>query len=84
MALVIKGIVEINLIRVRQHCISHYLTIRQLYASNKMEHFSYIGGCSVYEYECIKVFKRIAIFGYKRFQVVNNIILFKTVIPLSN
>ena len=71
MALEIKGIVEINLANKSNIALySHYLTIRQLYASNKMEHFSYIGGCSVYEYECIEVFKRIAILGYKRFQVV--------------
>ena len=50
-----------------------------------MEHFS-LGGCGVHECTCIEAFKRRADLGYrycKQLQVINNKMLFKTVIPLK-
>ena len=48
-ALESKRVVETNLIRVSYCCISCYFCFntpfKQLYTSNKAEHFSYKGGC---------------------------------------
>ena len=48
-----------------------------------MEHFSYKGG---YDVMHIKIYKGRASSGYtyEWFQVINNIMLFKTVIPVKN
>ena len=57
-ALELKSIIEINLIRVGQHCINHYLNfnscLRQLHISNKTKYFSFKGGCSVCEHHICK------------------------------
>ena len=50
-----------------------------------MKHFSYEGGCYMHGYTRIKVFqKELAWDTDKWLQVINNIMLFKTVIPLRN
>ena len=41
------------------------ITIKQLYTSNKMEHFNYKSGNGVREFLCIKVLKRTAGLGYR-------------------
>ena len=69
-ALVLKSIVETNLTRVRNHCISRYfhfsIPIKQLYTSNKMERFSYkVGVAWLCGRMCIETFKRRAGFGYR-------------------
>ena len=56
------------------HCSSHY---KQLYVSNKTEHFSYKGGCGISECMHIEMFKRRASLGIdKRLQVISNKMLF--------
>ena len=42
-----------------------YSHSKQLYMSNKMEHFSYKGGCGMCGHTCIKAFKRRAGLGYR-------------------
>ena len=37
----------------------------QVYISNKMEHFSYKGGCGIHGCTCIETFKRRASLGYR-------------------
>ena len=50
-----------------------------------MERFSYKGGCGVRGHTRIETIKRKAAWATdKRLQVISNIILFKTVIPLRN
>ena len=45
-----KCTVDAKLIRLSKHCISYYFHFnKQLYISNKMEHFSYNGGCGMHE-----------------------------------
>ena len=39
--------------------------LKQLYISNKMERFSYKGGCDVHGRTCIEAFKRRAGLGYR-------------------
>ena len=62
MALELKDIIETNLIRVSYCYISYYfhfnIPFKQLYTSNKTEHFSYKGGCGGCGHMCIKVLKR--------------------------
>ena len=56
-----------------------------MYLSNKMEHFSYKGGCGIREHMRIEAFKIRAGLGYtvnERLQVISNKMLFKTVVPL--
>ena len=46
----IEGVIETNLIRVIAYPVTFTVIVRhlkQLYLSNKMEHFSYKGGCGV-------------------------------------
>ena len=54
MALRLKGVVETNLIRLNEHCICHHLhfksCLKQLYISNKIEHFSYKVGVAYMYY----------------------------------
>ena len=42
-----------------------YSHLKQLYTSNKMEHFSYKGGCGIHDCTCIEKFKRRASLGYR-------------------
>ena len=69
MALELKRIVETYLIRVSYCCVSYYLhfntPFKQLYTSNKMECFSYKGGCGWHGCSHIEVFKRRAGLGYR-------------------
>ena len=44
------------------HCNSH---LKQLYFSNKMEHFNYKGGCGIGERTCIEALKRRTGLGYR-------------------
>ena len=76
-ALDIKCIVETNLITVSFHCIScsfHFNSyLKQLYISNKMEHFSYKSGCGMTH---IEVFKNELVWAIvKRLQFISNIML---------
>ena len=67
-ALELKHFGEINPVGVSQHNINCYITvtvIKQLYLSNKAEHFSYKGGYGMCENTCIKVLKRKAGLGYR-------------------
>ena len=69
MALALVRVVETNLIRVSQHCISHCFHfdshLRQLYTSNKTDCFCNKGGFGVCgRHTHIKVFKRIAGLDY--------------------
>ena len=64
-----------------------YSHLKQPYISNKTKCFSYKGGCgvrgrTVHVSRCLK--EELAWATYKRFQVISNIMLFKTVIPLRN
>ena len=60
------------------HFYSHF---KQLYISNKTEHFSYKGGCDVCGHTHIEVFKRRAAWATDKWLwVFSNIMLFKTVI----
>ena len=47
----LKHIIIASLIRLSYYCIGHYFYfkshLKQLYISNKMEHFNYKGGCGV-------------------------------------
>ena len=59
--------------------------LKHLYLSNKTVHFSYKGGCGVHGCTRIKEIKEeMAWATDKRLQVISNIMLFKTVIPLGN
>ena len=65
-ALGLKHIVETNplvLYKVLIHCNS---CLKQLYSSDKMEWFSYKGGCGVREFAHIEAFKRKVGLGYRR------------------
>ena len=44
------------------HLHSH---LKQLYISNKMERFSYKGGCGIHEHTCIETFQRRVDLGYR-------------------
>ena len=56
-----------------------------MYVSNKMECFTYKGGCGMHGHTHIKVFeRRVAWATDKRLQAISNIMLFKTVMPLRN
>ena len=48
---IIKCIIETNLERLSWHCLNHYFQfnspLKQLYINNKMEYFSYKGGCGI-------------------------------------
>ena len=66
--------------RVSYCCISCYLHFNiplNMYTSNKMEYFGYIGGYSMREHVCIEVFKRRAGLSYR--QMVSGYLLFITV-----
>ena len=56
-ALELKHIIETNLIRVSHRCINRYFhfssCFKQLYKSNKTEHFNYKGGCNVSGHVCL-------------------------------
>ena len=53
--------------------------------SNKTERFSYKGGCGVHGLHVLSRLKgELAWATDKRLQVISNIMLFKTVIPLRN
>ena len=86
----IELVIETNLIRVSYCCISHspfflLCHLKQLYISNKMEQFSYRGGCGICGFTCIEAFKRRVAWAIdKWFWVIGNIMLFQTVIPLRN
>ena len=57
----------------------------QLYMSNKTEHFSHKDGCGVHGCTRIEAIKEELAWGTdKQLQVISNIMLFKTVIPLRN
>ena len=65
LALALLLVIDTNPLRVSKaliHCNSRY---KQLYLSNKIEHFSYKGGYGVRERMCIKDFKSRAGFGYR-------------------
>ena len=66
MALELKLVIETNLTRVSYHCRSCFFDfnsyLKQLYISNKTEHFNYKSGCAVM---CIKEFKGRAGLGYR-------------------
>ena len=68
-ALELQCVIETNLIRISYHCISYYfhfnIPFKWLYTSNKVEHFSYKGGCRGRERMSIEVFKRRAGLGYR-------------------
>ena len=61
------------------HCNSHH---KQLYLSNRMEHFSYKGGCGICECMHIKAFKEELAWTID--QSISNIVLLQTVIALRN
>ena len=65
------------------YCNSH---LKQLYVGNKMERFSYKGGCSIRGHTHIEVFKSKAGLDYRQialgYYIRSNIMLFKTVIPI--
>ena len=65
------------------HCI---IDQKQLYMSNKMEYFSYKGGCGIRECTLIKAFikEKLAWAIDKWLWVISNKMLFKAVIPLRN
>ena len=64
------------------HLCSH---LKQPYISNKTKRFSHKGGCGVHGRMCIEVLKEELTWAtYKRFQIISNIMLFETVIPLKN
>ena len=64
MALELKRVVVTNLIRVRKLSrYSHYFLL--FIISNKMEHFSYKGGCDVHGHTHIKLFERRAALDYR-------------------
>ena len=79
-ALELNHVVEINLIRVSYHFISYSFhlnsDLKQLYISNKTEHFSYKSG---YGMTCIEAFKRRAGLGYRQTAYLK-----KLAIPLRN
>ena len=61
MALELKHVIETNLISITYCCISCYfhfnIPFKQLYTSNKIERFSFKGGCAVLMHtriECLK------------------------------
>ena len=62
-------------------CNSH---LNQLYLSKKMVRFSYKDGSGVRGHTRIEAIKRRVDLGYKQLQVISNIMLFKTIIPLRN
>ena len=58
--------------------------LKQPYISNKTKRFSHKGGCGVHGRTRIEVLKEELTWAtYKQFQVISNIMLFKTVIPLK-
>ena len=75
MAVELKYVVETNLIRVSYCCISHYfhfnIPFKQLYTSNKVECYSYIGGCGVRGHTHIKAFNRRGGLGDKWLHVIS-------------
>ena len=59
--------------------------LKQMYLSNETVRFSYKGGCGVRaQYVSRRLKEKLAWATDKRLQVINNIILFKTVISLRN
>ena len=62
-----------------------YSHLKQLPISNKTKRFSYKGGCCVRGRSRTRRLKEeLAWATYRRLQVISNIMLFKTVIPLRN
>ena len=58
--------------------------LKQPYVSNEINCFSHKGGCGVRGCTRIEACKELAWATYEWFQVISSIVLFKTVIPLSN
>ena len=58
-------------------------SFKQLYISNKMEHFSYKGTCGIHWRMHIKIKEQLAWAADKRLQITSNM-LFKTVILIRN
>ena len=59
--------------------------LKQLYTSSKTERFSYKDGCDIHGHISMKVFgRRVGLGIDKRLQIISNIMLFKTVAPLTN
>ena len=85
MALELKFAVETSLITISFCFISHsfhFNSYLKQFISNKMEHFSNNNGCGVM---CTRHLKEELAWAIdKQLQVISNIMLFKTVIPLRN
>ena len=71
----LKCVIETNPIRVSYHCISYNSFLKQLYISNKTEHFSYKSGYGLTHIETFK--KELAWVIDNWLQFIINMMLFK-------